>query len=509
MVARISTGKSTYGALAYNERKVQQGEARDLGAINSMVDTSRQGLYEKNKLLQALASRNTRTTRNTYHIALSFAPGDRVSAEQLRTIAREYLEGIGFGGQPAFLYRHHDTANDHLHIVTTNIRVDGSRIADSFIGATKSQETRRAIEEKHGLVRAEEQQAERKGTRETKKQSLKQEARQTITGVLREFKPASLGELNALLREKELRLGGQTGLSEQGKAWQGYTVHRIDGRQGEDSSATVKASKVFPAGWSANLQQAFKDNEQGRGGALKRVRTVVSTAFSQEASRPEALRTRLDAAGVAVIEHRNAQGYLYGLHYVATKSGHVFKASEVGRAVTAAAWRERERTNGLAVELRKELDGVLKAYVSERTAQLGLRSAVVQQLHLRELQAYFEQRGYSLQVVTPYLTGWEQAEKRAYPRLLKQDQGRVTALQRGIEQLHLAPPAGRTRGGGQGDQPGGFPATGTTRTSYWGLPTGRGYRSRRRRRWGNLRKEWGHSRPRSASCWTTSAGRVG
>ena len=139
MVAIIRTGKSLYGALAYNERKVEQGQAVLLGAVNSLARAERQTLAEKARSLQRIAERNPRTQRNCVHIALSFAAGDTLDEDELRQITQDYLQGIGFGDQPGYLYRHRDTANDHVHFVTTNITRWGKRIDDSFIGATKSE----------------------------------------------------------------------------------------------------------------------------------------------------------------------------------------------------------------------------------------------------------------------------------------------------------------------------------------------------------------------------------
>jgi hypothetical protein len=435
MVARISTGRSLYGALAYNERKVQQGEATALGAIYSLADADKQGLYEKARTLQSLAERNERTKRNTYHVALSFAKGDRLDAEQLRAIARDYLEGIGFGGQPAYLYRHHDTANDHVHIVTTNIRADGKRIADSFLGATKSEETRRAIEAKYQLVRAEEQQAQQRTVQGIGNDTLKHHARHSIQGVLKEFRPASLEELNAVLRGAELRIRQHEGQNADGTAWRGYTVDRIDGRTGKDVSASIKASQLFATGWSGRLEGVFAANGRGKEVSLAKLRGVVREAFGGETGDPAALRERLQQGGVGVIEHRNAEGYLYGLHYVHHGSGHVFKASAVGKRFTAAAWREREQTDRLSDPARQELEKQLQEYMRTRAQQLGLRSAAIQRVSLRELQDHVAQLGHQLVDATPYLKAFRAAEQGEYDKVLQRDRAEMAAVQRGIERL--------------------------------------------------------------------------
>lgn len=433
MVAKITTGKSIFGALAYNERKVQAGEAVTLGAINSMANAGRQGLHEKAQTLQSLADRNARTTRNTYHIALSFAPDDKLSAEEIRTIAREYLVGIGFEAQPAYIYRHHDTANDHIHIVTTNIRVDGSRINDSFIGRTKSEETRRAIEIKHDLVKAEDQ--PKRETKQTARVSLKAQARHTITGTFKEAKPSTVGELNTLLREQGLKVIERTGTTRKGEDYRGFLVTRINPRTGQETGASIKASKVFEAGWSEKTDRQLAENGIGKAKQLKRVRRVVKDSFAQRGLTAEELRKDLADRGVRTIEHRNEQGFLYGMTYLDQKTGYLFKASEIGKGYSAASWRERADTDRLGEGQLKHLEENLKGYMHLRTEQLGLRSAAIKRLSLYDLQEHVAKEGFKLQAATPHLKEFIVARQKTYDYYLRRDQDRLLKVQRGIERL--------------------------------------------------------------------------
>lgn len=85
------------------------------------------------------------------HISLNFHPGEKLTEETLKEIAHEYMERMGFGAQPYLVYQHFDAGHPHLHIVTTNIRRDGSRITLYRIGKYESESARQAIENKDGL----------------------------------------------------------------------------------------------------------------------------------------------------------------------------------------------------------------------------------------------------------------------------------------------------------------------------------------------------------------------
>lgn len=48
---------------------------------------------------------NVRTKLPTFHVSLNPSPEDRQSDGQLREIAREYMERMGYGSQPLFVFK--------------------------------------------------------------------------------------------------------------------------------------------------------------------------------------------------------------------------------------------------------------------------------------------------------------------------------------------------------------------------------------------------------------------
>lgn len=444
MVAVIKTGKSIYGALAYNEKKVSQGAAVSIGAINSLAQADRQTLKEKANSLQSIADRNTRTKRNSVHIALSFAPEDKLDEQQLRSIAKDYLKGIGFENQPAYIYRHQDTDNDHIHIVTTNITREGKRIDDSFIGATKSEETRKEIEVNYQLVKAEE-----RGQKQDKAQrlsdlkapegdnltELRAYARHTIRDTLQVYKPTSTGELNALLRDRDLKVREEKGQTAGGTDWKGYSVVRIDARTGQENSAAIKASKVFEKGWGSRLDKAFEHNGKATSKSLAQVKVSVREAFADGRASAldvtEALRDR----GIRTIHHRNQEGRRFGVHYVDEQSGHIHKASQVGRKYTAAEWNRREESNTLNLEEYRTLVKDAKQYIAGHQAAAGYQSVAIKQLNADDIQFAMAQLGHTSGRIRPYLDEIVASEKKSYEKALKHDEKELKALYWGLAQV--------------------------------------------------------------------------
>jgi hypothetical protein len=155
MVVRLTTGRRVAGAVRYNECKVRFGQAVQLSAGNfahpGLAQTS---VAYKTKTLEHLTRRNPRVRRPCLHCALAFHPEETLSDEQLRRISAEFMNAIGYQAQPYLLYRHHDTAHPHVHVVTVSVTPDGRRISDAFLYRRVSR-VRRRLEQRHGLRPAE------------------------------------------------------------------------------------------------------------------------------------------------------------------------------------------------------------------------------------------------------------------------------------------------------------------------------------------------------------------
>ena len=131
MIATILPSSTTFHAIDYNERKVSEGvaellEMKNFGSIGK-IDP-----YTPDELKQYLidyTQRNEYIKKPQFHLAIS-CRGDEYTQEQLLDIAHQYLKEMGYGeeGQPVLIYSHHDTDNNHLHIVTSRIAPDGHKI---------------------------------------------------------------------------------------------------------------------------------------------------------------------------------------------------------------------------------------------------------------------------------------------------------------------------------------------------------------------------------------------
>ena len=155
MIATILKSSSTFSAVRYNERKVEHGVAelvaiRNFGYLQDAPEM--RGITSLRNYLMDYSARNDRTRMTQFHAAIS-CKGDEYSKEELIGIAWKYLDKMGYNndGQPVLIYFHHDTGNNHLHIVTSRISPNGKKIADSMenIRSLKAIESIMSIDQKH------------------------------------------------------------------------------------------------------------------------------------------------------------------------------------------------------------------------------------------------------------------------------------------------------------------------------------------------------------------------
>ena len=152
MIITILPSSANFHAIAYNEMKVEKGVATLLEAQNILG--LRQENYTSEKLRQYFldySSRNTHIQNPQFHVAVS-CKGSEYTHEQLLDIAHRYLKEMGYAeeGQPLLVYAHHDTDNNHIHIITSRVTPDGHKIDHNHEKRRSHQVTQKIMEDFSG-----------------------------------------------------------------------------------------------------------------------------------------------------------------------------------------------------------------------------------------------------------------------------------------------------------------------------------------------------------------------
>lgn len=141
MIATILVSSSTFHAVEYNQQKVSEGKAELLEMSNFNLLSLSDSYTAKNlqDYLMDYSRRNTRIKNPQFHVVIS-CKGRTYSFPELVGIAHQYLHDMGYDQeeQPLLIYGHHDTDNNHIHIITSRIAPDGHKI-------NHNQEKRRSL----------------------------------------------------------------------------------------------------------------------------------------------------------------------------------------------------------------------------------------------------------------------------------------------------------------------------------------------------------------------------
>ncbi|SFU20112.1 Relaxase/Mobilisation nuclease domain-containing protein [Algoriphagus locisalis] len=346
MVAKISTGKTIGGVIRYNEQKVKSGQAKlvQMGgfAVKNLTVRDKIQSFEKVQNL------NTRTKTNAVHISLNFSPEDKVDGYILQKIAGDYLKGIGFENQPYLLYQHFDAAHPHVHIVTTNISSSGKRIETHNLGKVLSEQTRKQIEQRYDLVKAEEQRKQKVNLLQPLEKAVygKRETKASISNIVQEvtrsYQFTSLPELNAVLGQ--FNVGAYRGEKESDMFKNKGLVYSVLDTSGNRVGVPVKASSMYCRPTLARLEKLFLRNKEARKQHRETLLGVIHGVL-QNSSSLEEFTSKLRIEGIKPLVRFSEEGRLYGVTYIDNVNRCVFNGSALGKELAA---------NALSVRFSKE-----------------------------------------------------------------------------------------------------------------------------------------------------------
>jgi hypothetical protein len=342
MVAKITTPKRLVAVLNYNEHKVSQNKAECLYAGNFLKVAKDMNFYQKMEGFERLNVLNGRAQTKTLHISLNFDPSEKLSADKLVNIANSYMDKIGFGEQPFLIYKHNDAGHPHVHIVTTTIRDDGSRINTHNIGRNQSEKARKEIEREFKLVCAENQKQSLKqkiqpvnaekivyGKTETKKAIAN-----VVNAVLHTYKYASLPEFNAIL--KQYNVIADRG-KEEGRIYKNHgLVYRILDKEGHKIGVPIKASSINSQPTLNKLEELFIVNKGKKESLKQHTKSLLGQALSKKPIALNELISLLESKKIATVLRQNAAGRIYGITFVDNQNKVVFNGSDLGREYSIA-----------------------------------------------------------------------------------------------------------------------------------------------------------------------------
>ena len=336
MIAKISSTENLGGALGYNFKKVEKGEASILLAAELYQD--REGRYTMEDVfadMEALIPKNCRTKKTVFHCSLNPHPDEKLSNEQLVQIAKEYMEALGYGNQPYIVFKHNDIAREHIHIVSLRVESRGRKINDKF-EKRRSKKITDALERKYSLIpssKVTDREMKEVSKIDTTKGNIKEQVAETLLSVLKHYEFCSLGELNAILSAYNLAVE-EVKTEFRGKKYEGLVYVPTDDK-GDKVSSPIHASDIGRGVGYTAVQNRMQKSTQAIKPLISIIRYRVLQTMRTSPKTEEELRQRLEEQGLRVFIRKNESGRIYGITFIDDKEGIALNGSRLGKGYVA------------------------------------------------------------------------------------------------------------------------------------------------------------------------------
>ena len=336
MIAKISATENLGGALGYNFKKVEKGEASILLAAE--LYQSKEGRYTMEDVLadmEALIPKNCRTKKTVFHCSLNPHPDEKLSDETLTQIAKEYMEALGYGNQPYIVFKHNDIAREHIHIVSLRIDGEGKKINDKF-EKRRSKQITDALERKYSLIpssKVTDREMKEVSKIDTTKGNIKEQVAETLLSVLKHYEFCSLGELNAILSVYNLAVE-EVKTEFRGKKYEGLVYVPTDDK-GDKVSSPIHASDIGRGVGYTAVQNRMQKSKQAIKPLISIIRYRVLQTMRTSPKTEEELRQRLEEQGLRAVIRKNESGRIYGITFIDDKAGIALNGSRLGKGYAA------------------------------------------------------------------------------------------------------------------------------------------------------------------------------
>lgn len=123
MIGKITIGKSFRGCISYCLDK----DRAELLDYQLCFGDKGEIIQQFNELRQL----NPKLTKPVLHISLSWAPGEKLTKQNLHHVLDQAACDMGYENNQWIAVAHHDSGHPHLHIVVNRVGFDGRTVSDS------------------------------------------------------------------------------------------------------------------------------------------------------------------------------------------------------------------------------------------------------------------------------------------------------------------------------------------------------------------------------------------
>lgn len=345
----MHSGDTTFGPLTYNFDKVNEGVADVLSIDNCFLARNKSDV---DRVFNEFLDLNTKVRKPVFTVSINPSDEDleHLTDDELLQIARDYMHQMGYGRQPAVIFKHRDIERTHLHIVSIRVDRNGNKIDDKF-DKTKSSKIRREIEIKYNLTQA--QKIKRKKRAENEEKYIAG-SRQLITDKLNTGEGLPIENVRRILRyahqynvtdfksyNRVLEIMGLRAEVITKDGFKGLMYYVIDDG-GNQISPAVKGSSIAKEFSYQNVEKLFVSNNENqykidrKKNNRKSVKSIIDRTLKIKTLDYPTFKNILKANGIYVSESRGEGGRIFGITFIDTVGGQIYKGSELGKQYSAS-----------------------------------------------------------------------------------------------------------------------------------------------------------------------------
>ena len=336
MIAKISPpSKDLMKTLTYNFRKVDRDQADILlsGQLSADGRLTAERVFRE---MTAYIPSGARTKNIVFHASINPRPDEPLSDDRLRTIAHEYLRRLGYGDQPFIVFKHRDIAREHIHLVSTRVRHDGSKIRDTM-EHVRSTRIMRSLEAKFGLLPSGHSQkkegvSDKPSAVDIDAGDIKRQVAAAVEHVLGRYAFQSVGEMNLLLARFRVT-AEEVKTERKGRPFDGIVYAATDA-DGHKICTPIKASEIGRQVSYAALRCHFEQSKSVVRERSATIRRAIADVMQTSPDRAEFI-DRMRERGIATVTRINAAGRLYGITFIDDANGIAVNGSRLGKGFAA------------------------------------------------------------------------------------------------------------------------------------------------------------------------------
>lgn len=352
MIAKIGKGMNLFGAVSYNQLKVDRENGKVLLA-NKIPDPF-DGNFRVAQICRSFDPyllANNKTEKPVRHISLNPDPGDKVSDDGFMQMAQQFMKEMGYANQPYIVYKHTDIERSHIHIVTTCVQLDGSKIPDSY-DHHRSMAACRNLERKFNLKPATEKIQQNDKPFFKPVDYIKGDVKNQMAAVIRYLPKyyhfSNLGTYNALLSLFNITCEQVTGKA-YGVSKKGLVYFTLDA-QGENTGKPFKSSLFGKHAGLNYLEMHFEKSKivMGKHPSMEIIKNTVEAAMHMAKGEKD-FKKQLLEQGINVVVRRNKEGRVYGITFIDHESRGVWNGSQLDKNLSANVFNNWW-TNGIKID---------------------------------------------------------------------------------------------------------------------------------------------------------------